>query len=516
MFSPSGERLASGDDRGHVRLWRMEAMRQGARRVGRSTANLVGHNGSITALRFTPDGKRLVTASGDHTCGQWDLATGEEQRQLVLKHPEWVSSLDLSADGKLALTTCDDGSARLWRLADATHACGHEVGRQAVQFGRLLARRQHGGAHLVGRQGRAAVESFAGDRGHCRRCRPGRCDRSCCSISTQLGGEVWAAMFAPDGQHVLTIGGNDAEMWDLDTRKPVVRYSPHGAVASAAVSPDGKLVATGSWDHSAKIWDVATGRAIRKLEGGHTGYINSVEFSPDGSELLTASDDGTARLWDVAIRQADARSCSRPHGRVLSATFSPDGTRVLTVSGDKTAVIWDRATGKPLRPPLKGHEWAVLCGQFSADGKRIITGSQDKTAIIWDADTGEKLVTLQGHTAAVTSVAFSPDGTRVLTGSQDNTAKLWDADDRQGNPLAARPHAGSHVGELLAGRPQRAHLQPRRHSHHLAGQRMAKERARSHSGAIIGVAGVEARRAPSTFMTGGSLRSTPTTHHEAR
>ena len=63
----------------------------------------------------------------------------------------------------------------------------------------------------------------------------------------------------------------------------MVRFSPHGAVASAALSPDGKLVVTGSWDHSAKIWDAATGQAIRKLEGGHTGYVNTAEFSPDGT-----------------------------------------------------------------------------------------------------------------------------------------------------------------------------------------------------------------------------------------
>ena len=112
---------------------------------------LVGHNGSITALRFTPDGKRLVTASGDHTCGQWDVASGEELGKLVLKHAEWVSSLDLSADGKLALTTCDDGSRGLWRLADATQLAAVKSPGQAVQFGRLLAGWQHGRAGIVGR-----------------------------------------------------------------------------------------------------------------------------------------------------------------------------------------------------------------------------------------------------------------------------------------------------------------------------------------------------------------------------
>ena len=86
----------------------------------------------------------------------------------------------------------------------------------------------------------------------------------------QLGGEVWSAMFAPDGRHVLTIGGNDAQLWNLDSRTPVVRYSPHGAVASAALSPDGNSSPPAVGITSAKIWDAETGRAIRKLEGGHT------------------------------------------------------------------------------------------------------------------------------------------------------------------------------------------------------------------------------------------------------
>jgi WD40 repeat protein/serine/threonine protein kinase len=421
MFSPAGDHLVSGDNRGHVRVWRKEAGPTG----WTFERELVGHSGSITALRFTPDGKRLVSASGDHSCAQWDLAAGTEDRQLVLKHSEYVSSLDISPDGARALTACDDGSVRLWRLADAVQlASVKSAGRPFNSVG-------------FSPDGSTAILTSSEDK------RVSLWDLSVQSAVqnpqtevpsvlqpfldfNEIGGEVWSAMFAPDGRHVLTIGGNDAQLWNLESRKPVIRYSPHGAVASAAMSNDGKLIATGSWDHSAKIWDAATGHAIRKLEGGHTGYINSVEFSADGRELLTASDDGSALIWSVASGKPTGIAFHGHAARILSATYSPDGKQVLTASGDKTAQIWDRATGKSLMA-LKGHEWAVLCGQFSADGQRIITGSQDATARIWDARTGKQLIKLEGHTAAISSVAFSPDGTRVLTGSQDNTAKLWDA-----------------------------------------------------------------------------------------
>lgn len=417
-FSPDGRLLATGDDDGHIRLWRLDAA--GAWSL---VHELSGHSRSITGLRFTPNSQRLVSSSGDHTCGQWDVATGQEDRSLVLKHPDYVTGVDLSPDGALAITTCDDGQARLWRLADATVL--QSVASPGKPFSALS----------YAPDGQSALVTSYQDRKVYRWDIPETAGAVATSTATplvtlfdfnQLGGLVWTATHTSDGKHLLTIGGNDATLWNRETLKPVMRYSPHGAVASADVSPDGKLVVTGSWDHSAKIWDAETGHAIRKLEGGHSGYVNTAEFSPNGKLVLTASDDGTARLWDVATGQPTGVVFNGHADRVLSATFSPDGTRVLTTSGDKLARLWDAQTGA-LQQELAGHRWAVLCGRFSPDGALVITGSQDNTAIIWNAATGQRLVDLEGHTAAVTSVAFSPDATRALTGSQDNSVKLWDS-----------------------------------------------------------------------------------------
>ncbi|MGD9636574.1 MAG: WD40 repeat domain-containing protein, partial [Pirellulales bacterium] len=417
VFSPDGTTLATGDDDGHIRLWRLDAA--GAWSLFHE---LNGHGRSITGLRFTPNSQRLVSASGDHTCGQWDVATGQEDRNLVLKHPEYVTGVDLSPDGALAITTCDDGSARLWRLSDAQQL--QSVASPGKPFSALNYAPDGQSALLTSYQDRKVYRWDLPDAAQ-------EAVTAAAPLETlfdfnRLGGLVWTATHTSDGKHLLTIGGNDATLWNRDTLKPVMRYSPHGAVASAALSPDGKFVVTGSWDHSAKIWDAQTGHAIRKLEGGHTGYVNTAEFSPDGKLVLTASDDGTARLWDVATGQPNGIVFKGHKDRVLSATFSPDGTRVLTTSGDKLARLWDARTGA-LEKELSGHRWAVLCGRFSADGALVITGSQDNTAIIWDAATGERRVELAGHTAAVTSVAFSPDASRALTGSQDNSVKLWDA-----------------------------------------------------------------------------------------
>jgi WD40 repeat protein/serine/threonine protein kinase len=416
-FTRDGNWLASGDESGRVRLWKANA----APGQWVFERELDGHSVAITGLRFTPDGKRLITASGDHTCGQWDLATGEEMQQLVLKHPDWVTSLDLSGDGSQALTTCDDGTARLFRLAGGAQVAAVKASGQPYN------------AASFSPDGSTAVLTAAGDK------QVSLWDLSAAEVAAnqqptvrrimdfnKTGEEVWRAKFAADGRHLLTIGGNDAQLWNLDARKAVVRYSPHGTVASAAISPDGKLVATGSWDRSAKIWDAATGRAIRKINRAHGGYINSVEFSPDGRQLLTASDDGTARTWDIATGKPVGDPLSGHQARLIAATYSRDASRILTVSGDATGRIWDPASGQ-FTELKDGHKWAVLCGRFSSDMAHVITGSQDKSAIIWDVRTGKPGIRLEGHTAAVTSVALSRDGTRALTGSQDNTAKLWDA-----------------------------------------------------------------------------------------
>jgi len=429
-FAPGGELLATGDDIGRCRLWRRDA-------TGQWSAErwLYGHSRTINAMTFADGGARLITASGDNTVGQWDVARGRELEDRVLKHPEWVGDVAVSADGRTALTGCDDGKVRLWSLDNAQlirtiDPVAAELAISSVDMsedGRLA-------AIASAAEGTVRLWDLAAGRE--------------ITVAKRQGGEgawldygprstqIWAARFAPEGRQLLAIGGNDARLFDLDDQKLAVRFSPSGVVASADMSPDGTRVVTGSWDRSAKIWDVATGRVIVKLDGVHQGEINSARYSPDGARILTASDDGTARLWDAASGQP-LEPILRGHGRsrVRDACFSPDGSRILTVSNDKTGRVWDATTGAE-QFQLVGHEFAVRCGAFNSDdGRFIITGSDDNTAIIWDAATGKALtnpatgevIRLAGHTAAITSVALAPDGSRALTGSEDNLVKLWDA-----------------------------------------------------------------------------------------
>ena len=414
-FAENSQLLVTGDDRGRCCLWQLDPQTNKWSEVHW----LTGHSRAITAVGFAQKDRILITASGDNTCGLWDVASGKELRERVLKHPDWVADMVVSRDGTQVLTSCDDGKLRLWSLEDSRLLDTIEPSDAKVVYtGIDLSADGKLALATCAATGEVFLWNLADHRSAVQ-------EKAWLSFGGK-GGIVWSARFSPTSDAILTIGGNDARLWNMAARSQIVRFSPHGAVADADIAPDGRTLVTGSWDSSAKIWDVATGKALRKLDGVHQGYVNSVQFSADGSQVLTASDDGTARLWESATGEPTKLVLQGHESRIRQARFDAANALIVTASSDKTARVWNAKSGEQLQI-LKGHQWAVLCGEFSHDGKQVITGGEDNVAIVWDANSGEQLVRLAGHTDAVTSVALSPDGLRALTGSRDNTVKLWDA-----------------------------------------------------------------------------------------
>src|SRR5208282_2958308 len=180
---------------------------------------------------------------------------------------------------------------------------------------------------------------------------------------------------------------------------------------------------SGSDDTTVRLWDLASGKELRRLEGD-TYRVGSVAVSPDGRSLASGSWDKTIRLWDLASGK-ELRRLEGHTDTVYSVAFAPDGRSLASGSGDNTIRLWDLASGKELRR-LEGHTGRVRSVAFAPDGRSLASGSEDKTIRLWDLASGKELRRLEGHTGAVHSVAFAPDGRSLASGSDDTTIRLWD------------------------------------------------------------------------------------------
>ncbi|MEU9964103.1 nSTAND1 domain-containing NTPase [Streptomyces malaysiensis] len=232
-----------------------------------------------------------------------------------------------------------------------------------------------------------------------------------------------------------------------------------GAVYLTSFSPNGRLLATASYDRTVRLWDVrdrTRPKPLGKPLTGHKSWVSSAVFSPDGHTLASAGDDGTVRLWDVRDPRHPrplGAPLSRDDGTIYLLAFSPDGRTLATATEGRVVRLWDMS--HPDRPKalgaLTGHTAAVRSVAFSPDGRTLAAGGDDATVRLWNmADPRHPKPidrVLKGHKDLIHSVAFSPDGRTLASGSADNTIRLWDVDDpRRAEPLGS-PLTG-HTGPI--------------------------------------------------------------------
>ena len=193
-------------------------------------------------------------------------------------------------------------------------------------------------------------------------------------------------------------------------------------VWSVAFSPNGKMLASASWDQTVRLWNVNTGRLLYILRG-HTDTVNGVAFSPDGNTLASGSWDGTIRLWNPRNGKLK-RTLTEHAGGVASVAFSPDGNTLASGSADRTIRLWNTKTWK-LKRTLTGHTHIVDSVAFSSEGDMLASGSRDKTIRLWNPHNGQHIRTLTGHTRDIVRMMFSPDGATLASGSLDETIRFW-------------------------------------------------------------------------------------------
>jgi WD40 repeat protein len=306
-----------------------------------------GHGSPITALVFTPDGKTLVSASGEPgkpgEIRLWDVEA-QKPKKVLDGHNEMVTALAVTGDGKTLASASGIYDRKSERWTEG------EIKVWNLKTGDL-------------------VTTW---RGH-----------------TKL---ITALVFLPDGKTLVSAGEDkDIVAWDAEQgqEKRTLR-SQSGAVTALALTPDGKTLASGNSDRTVRLWDTTTYKSGPTLKG-HSGPVAALAFSGDGKTLVSTGGvydlemgkwlSGEVKVWDVP--SATERATLKKHTDVVSAlALIPDGQAMITGSGDTTMKLWDLTT-KTERTTILGHTSRVTAVAVTQDGKLLASGGGDRTVKLW-------------------------------------------------------------------------------------------------------------------------------------
>jgi WD40 repeat protein/predicted Ser/Thr protein kinase len=396
-ISPDGRVIVSCGEDETIRLWDASD--------GTKLMTLRGHDGKVRSAIFSPDGKRIASIGADKTIRIWDSESGEELMKLAgddgLFNPA-RAPIAFSPDGGKIVTGSQDNAIKVWDAnggAELMTLSGHENWLYSLAF-------SPDGKRLVSGNRDKTIRIWDVSTGQ--------------QLMVLKGHEsgIGDVAISPDGKRIVSASADKtAKVWDMATGAELMTLrGHHGMVGSAAFSPDGTRIAIGGDGASIKVWDAASGTELTTLLG-HLERISDVAFSPDGKRIVSGSYDGTVKIWEPGVDHTVPLTLE---GRHKGMAFSPDGERIVT--GGENITIWDTVTGNEV---LNINE-AGRCVSFSPNAKRIISADGNDINI-WDASSGKKLKTLSGHDDTIWSMSYSPDGTRIVSGGNDKTVRVWNA-----------------------------------------------------------------------------------------
>ena len=415
VFSRDGRLVAYGDisvEDGSIFIWEADN--------GSDVTALCCHEGNVLAVAFGPDATILAsTGFVDGRLRLWDVASGEELWSRTDPSGQF-SAVAFSADGALIATGSRGGTVRLW---DAT--TGNEVmvlgGHRAPVTS--LAFDNGNGVLSASFDGETRLWNIGPNQ-------PGVIEFTAHPVEDNPRDDALVTLrFNQTGDRLVTLNGYDAaKLWNLaDVANPVELSSVKEFFAVAIFgdfSEDGAMVAIGAVDSDPRVFDAETGELLMTLEDVDTDLNRGVAFSPNGTRLVTGSGccgrdpDGAPKIWDLATGSVLTRLEHRTD--LWEVDWSPNGTAIATVGEDGAVRVWDPETGEE-RYAIPGGYIAV---RFSPDGSLLATAGQDLK--VWNSATGEEVLAFDGHAGLVVAVDFSSDGSQLVSGGSDTLAKIWD------------------------------------------------------------------------------------------
>jgi WD40 repeat protein len=309
-FSSDGRFLVTAGDDATARVWDVETRR--------TVAELLGHNGSVLSASFRRDGF-IATGGADRTLRLWpspnrpifELPTNQKR----------VRDIGFSPDGRRLVTASEDRTARVWNRATPLRILPH--GRKSVPDDWVeSAAFSHDGSHILtaGDDGTAKVWST-------------ETGSLLATIGTEGGQPLLTADLSPDGAHVAAAGeGGAVRIWKVGQGgRPDTRESPAARIDGVAFSPDGELLAGAGWDGALRLWAVEGSKAPMATLRRDRNPLLSVAFSPDGARVAAGGSSGSVWVWDVRTHDLVATLAGR---HLISGIGFSQGGRFLVTAGD--------------------------------------------------------------------------------------------------------------------------------------------------------------------------------------